>query len=145
VFFLKHLLSVPVGYDFVIYHYGPFSFDLDGDLVLLCFRRWLTTDREPGYGPHYRPGPEAPQATDKGIAAVVPSIDQVVDLFGARRARQLELMATTYYVFKGLDGRQRDEGEALATVGRLKPHFSEDEIREAWRELALIERRLSTR
>lgn len=145
VFFLRHMFDVDVGYDFVIYYYGPFSFDLDKDLVLLRFRGWLTVDREPGYGVHYRPGPKAPQPTDEMIEAVSPSIDRVAELFGKKGVKELELMATTYYVRKGLDGRSREEAEALTAISRLKPHFCVDEIREAWRELTRIERSLSMR
>lgn len=143
MFFLEHMLNVPAGYDFVIYYYGPFSFDLDRDLVLLQSRGWLTVKREAGYGVHYRPGPRAPRARPDVGDHAWRSLRSVAELFGGKGVKDLELMATTYYVYKGLDGRTRGEAEAVSVVRQLKPHLSEDAIRSAWRELQRIEQCLA--
>lgn len=145
-FFLRHLLGVPLPYDFVIYHYGPFSFELDEDLVLMRFRGWLDVEREEDYGVHYHPGPKAPGELPTSVEKFRDEVETVVSLFGKADVKRLELLATSYYLRQKLAEKGRSRGEIVAAVKRLKPHFEESQIFGALSELDRIERtRAATR
>jgi hypothetical protein len=69
------------------------------------------------------------------------AVQQVVAEFGRFPAKKLELLATAYYLYRGLDGHPRDAGEAVQAVLALKPHFHAPEVELALQELEAIERR----
>ncbi|MBO8140936.1 MAG: hypothetical protein H0Z37_01985 [Firmicutes bacterium] len=146
VFFLQHLYGVDLGYPFVIYHYGPYSFELEEELALGRWQGWVNVEPDPsGYGVHYKPGaiggddgPELPEAHRRAIG-------DVVEHLGCRRVRELELLATAYFFQKGLDGRDRTDRDVVEAVVALKPHFTQDEVREALRELAEVEQKRNRR
>lgn len=135
IFFFQYLFKVPMGYRFVIYHYGPFSFELDEELALLRIRGWLEISPEPGYGVHYRPGKEAPNIESGTVCNHEDELNIVARLLGGLSVKQVELLATTYYVVNGLDGRERDLNTAFQKIHQLKPHFKEGEIEEGYRQL----------
>ena len=139
-FFLQFLFRLPLGYSFVIYHYGPYSFDLEDELAILRWRGWLTVepDRD-GYGVHYRIGPAASNRQAGLTEDQEGAVRSAVDYLGSRPVRMLELLATTYYLYKGLDGKRRTVEQAVNAVLALKPHFSEAEVQGALQELARIE------
>lgn len=140
-FFLQHLYGLDMGYSFVIYHYGPYSFDLEEELALGRWQGWVTVEPDPsGYGVHYQPGTNHPEGGSGLSDAHRRVVDAVVDRLGGLRVRQLELLATTYYLQKGLDGRIRDEEKLVADVLALKPHFDQEDVQKAIQELAEIER-----
>jgi hypothetical protein len=59
-------------------------------------------------------------------------LDEVIDRFGRRQAKDLELISTIVFVVKsGI----RQEGELIAKVEELKPKFDRAEIRAALGEL----------
>ena len=139
-FFLQFLFRLPLGYSFVIYHYGPYSFDLEDELAILRWRGLLTVepDRE-GYGVHYRLGPAVSDLQAGLPEDEVGAVRLAVDYLGRRPVRTLELLATTYYLYKGLDGKTRTREQAVDAVLALKPHFTEAEVQSALQEIARIE------
>ena len=55
-FFLQQLASVPLGFEFVLYKYGPYSFGLTDELTSLRADSILTLETpDPMYGPRYLP------------------------------------------------------------------------------------------
>ena len=46
-YFLKGLMCVPLGYDFIVYKHGPYSFDLHDDLMAMKANRFLKTETRP--------------------------------------------------------------------------------------------------
>ena len=59
----------------------------------------------------------------------------MVNLFGSLNVKQLELLATTYYVINGLDGEQRDLDTAFRRIHQLKPHFTVEAIKIGYEQL----------
>ena len=127
-FFLRHLFGVPLPYEFVIYHYGPFSFELDEDLALMRFRGWLEAELGDGYGVHYHPGPKAPRQLPRTVRQFRDEVKSVARLFGKADAKWLGLLATSYYVQEKMAAGGRSSDEIVAAVKRLKPHFGESGI-----------------
>ena len=57
VMFLQELLGIRMGYDFILYKYGPFSFELRSDLVQMRARLMLDIEPRIEYGPSFTLGP----------------------------------------------------------------------------------------
>jgi uncharacterized protein YwgA len=56
-FFLQEVTRVPLGFDFILYRYGPYSFDLTDELTALrADSIFALRIRDPKYGPCYQPG-----------------------------------------------------------------------------------------
>jgi len=132
-FFLREMAAVPVPYEFVIYHYGPFSFDLDEDLALMRFQGWLEIRSEEGYGVHYRPGSRRLPRLPDGLEQFKRALKWVAGRFGRLDAKRLELLATTYYVQRRMakGGLPSERETVVSTVRRLKPHFRDADVAQA--------------
>ena len=119
-------------YRFVIHHYGPYSFDLRDDLDLLVSGGYIER-RIDEYGYHYK-------LTEKGEKYLASStiesevsevIEKLAKIFGKAPTIVLELIATIDYVHSKL-GKEKED-EVVDTVRKIKPHFSEEIVREALR------------
>src|SRR5437764_6293779 len=49
--FLQNLMGVPLGFDFILYKHGPFSFDLRDELTSLRADGLIKLEPQWGYGP----------------------------------------------------------------------------------------------
>ena len=131
----KHLFVTDVldlaepPFEFVLYDYGPYSFDLDEDIVELeMFGLLDRSYPKPNYGPRYEP-------TVQGLAVartLEPEkrevIEKVAQTLGKRKSQQLELLATSLWV-------QREEcvtgkEQIAARVKIIKPKYNEQEIQQ---------------
>ncbi len=54
-FFLQHMLKVPTEWDFVLYRYGPFSFELRDELTAMRADQLLELIPMQPYGPRLLP------------------------------------------------------------------------------------------
>ena len=132
-FFAREMAGIPVPYEFVIYHYGPFSFDLDEDLALMRFEGWLEITSEEGYGVHYHPGRKRLPRFPNEVEPYRRALKWVAERFGVLDAKRLELLATTYYVQRRMAAGDRPSGRetVISTVRRLKPHFADSDVAQA--------------
>lgn len=127
IFFLQELLNVPLKYEFVIYKYGPFSFEFSyliadihgGGLIELVPQR--------GYRPKIRVtdrGHEFYHSFGQDMGIYEKEMDFVAREFGRRNVDDLERIATSYFITKNL----KYSGECSRVRGRrlleLKPHIS---------------------
>jgi len=140
VYFLQESCS-DLGYTFVIFHYGPFSFDLAEDIERLNTLRILHIEKDDaGYGYHITPGVHCGVLTDTNkdpIIAHDQSLNVILDSFGTMTASAIELSATIHYVHSVL--RDRTESytldEVKLAVRELKPQFTTDQIAQAMADL----------
>ncbi len=118
-----------------------FSFDLDDDLALMRMRGWLEVETGDGYGVHYHPGSQAPGELPDSVRRFHDSVRWVAERFGKAEAKRLELLATSFYVWKRMEasGQPPRELDVITAVKRLKPHFSEAVIGAALKELHEIQ------
>jgi uncharacterized protein YwgA len=136
-FFLQDLGETPLDYDFVIYRYGPFSFELRDDIndmrVINILDRYLVPA---GYGVHYCLGSTAKVLLDaykEKVGKYEKDINFIVEKFGSLSASELELLATLRYVFKIVE--DLPEEKIFDIICKLKPHFSLEETKAGWRKL----------
>lgn len=142
VFILKSLYDIPVDYSYELYIYGPYSSELTGDLDFLDSADVVDVSFE-DYG-DYRgynilPAEESKKVFDRGekyVEEFGDMIKQVVDRFGGKNARDLELVGTLIYL-RFEEGIKNDE-LLEERIKEIKPHFSEKEIQKGVDEVKRI-------
>ena len=101
LYFAQEGYGLQTNFDIQMYHYGPYSFEIDDQLSRLRFRKLIEIEHDPyGYGFHVRP-----RLVDDAIkATLVPdpdeqrAIDEAIRRFGHMDAKELELRATIHFV-----------------------------------------------
>ena len=124
------------GYDFSFYTYGPFSSDLAADLDYVKTLGGVHINYEPVINMYeISPGDSAERLVEKSqdfLNLNKMAIDEIINHFGTRQAKELELLATLVFVSKsGLFS----DNDLLEKVKELKPKFSMDEIKDALTQL----------
>jgi uncharacterized protein YwgA len=136
-YLLSELRSVDFNFDFILYKYGPFSFELHDELSSL-----RTEGLIEGFAPNPRYGPrllvtargeELERRFEKTIQRYGESLDWITDVLGDRRVTDLECLATAMWVTRQHPGASvSSRVEALSGV---KPHISQDAATEAIEEI----------
>ncbi len=141
VYFLQEVHGVPLGYEYTLYTYGPFSTGLVADLDSAAAMNYVRPvyDAELG-GYEIKPadGADALQKQSKDwLRSVEPKLEAVFDAFRNYGAKGLELRATIVYVSREAkaDNVVLDDDALVVEVHQLKPHFTDQVIRDAIGEL----------
>ena len=133
VYLLQELTHVPLGFDFILYKHGPFSFDLRDALTAMRADYQLRLLIHPvPYGPSLVTT-ETGQMIQKHFSSVVKAhhkeISFVAQQLGSKTVTELEQLGTALYVKKEDDSRSQEE--VARRVIELKPHIPIDVAREA--------------
>ena len=131
-YFLQALLGVPLGYEFILYKHGPYSFDLHDELTAL---RRPVAGTSPAALP-LRPFPAAhpgerrlPGAFLAHSRCLPARLDFAADKLADKGVADLERLATALFVTREIpDG---DAEVRALRINQLKPHVSLDEARTA--------------
>ncbi len=125
-YFLQRLLDVPTGFDFILYKYGPFSFDLREELAAMRADGFLDLAPQPmPYGPSLVPTELSKKVRErfpKTLRRRTKELQFVADQLSAEGVMGLEQLATALYVTLEKDDvapEQRTEW-----IKNLKPHIS---------------------
>ena len=135
VLFLQELLGVPLGYEFVLYKHGPFSFDLRSELALMRARLQLDVEPNLHYGPSFLPGV-------RGLLAIkVPTrhedaITFVAEEVSVKDTRSLERISTAFFLQEKLPSL--NSNQIAAEINRLKPHISIEQAHSAVQEVDML-------
>jgi len=126
---------VPLGFDFILYRHGPFSFDLRDELTELRAVGYLELEsRQQPYGPSFTvtaDGRRLMERHQKAIAQFEREMSFVVDRLADKNVAELERLATA--LFLTLRDGQRDERSRAEALHAVKPHISEDDAMQAVR------------
>jgi len=148
-FFLQKAFGLKLGYPFGIYTYGPYSSDVSEDLDSLMSHNLIGLAEYPygnssGYKIRALAKREDIQKYAKLTADEEQKIDKVIELFGDRTARDLELISTILYF---VDLRERignehsEEFNIIENVKAIKPHFDDSEIEDELESLKELNRK----
>ncbi len=124
-FFLQKLLGVPLGFNFILYKHGPFSFDLRDELASMRADDILALDVQLPYGSRFRTtevGQDIERRHPKTLGQYGGQIDFVAKVLGDSGVSDLERLATALYVAleqEGLSTPQR-----ATRLHELKPHIA---------------------
>lgn len=133
VYFLQEAKEVPLGFEFVFYKHGPFSFDLRERLGEMRGSRLIEVrPRAAPYGPSLDVGPSAPalkRRLPKTSVRYKRQIEFVSDLIEGKDVLQLERLSTALYVTRLEPGATPETRAGL--IVDLKPHIDELEARKA--------------
>ena len=147
VYFLQTACHVSMGYSFVLYKHGLYSFDLKLDASRLLGRRMLKQEPSaPPYGPRLRSTTIMSNHVARhheSIGRHSKDVTRVVQFVGSRGVAELERLSTALYV------TVRNEEESIECrakrIHELKPHVSVELATEAVKELdasSILQRRL---
>ncbi len=119
--FLQELLNVPLGYQFVLYKHGPFSFDLRSELAEM--RAGLRLDVEPhlGYGPSFTLEKWGRVALERPTA-YVDEIKFIAERISTEASRPVERISTAFFMTNKYT--EKNAFEIAKDINRLKPHIS---------------------
>lgn len=138
-FFVQELTKIPLGFDFILYKHGPFSFDLRDELTALRADGLLKLETQWPYGPRISPTQQSkyikslyPMTLKKYEAAVAFVTNRLSD----KDVIELERLATAFYVSRLAEETSVDERATRLTS--LKPHISQENARSAIRAIDKI-------
>lgn len=132
VYFLQTMLNVPLGFEYIFYKHGPFSFELRDELAAMRGNLLLTLEGKDPYGPSFAAGPAYDALKDQFEKTWEEYSDQlrfVAEKISQRDVTSLERLATALYVTQEMHNRE-PESRAIE-VTKLKSHISLDNARSA--------------
>ena len=121
VYFLQEMLRVPVGYDYILYKHGPYSFDLRRELAVMRARYQLDLKPRYPYGPSFILGSRG-ESNLNLVAQYDDAVKFVATEISAKTAGALERLSTALYV--QVENPALVDGEAALRINELKPHVS---------------------
>ncbi len=132
VYFLQRLRRVPLGFAFILYKHGPFSFELRDELTVMVADGFLELRAQWPYGPSLLPtsiSEDLRLSFPKTLRQYGRDIEFVSAEFGDRNVNELEKLATALYVYSEYD---RDSPREQARIlHQLKPHIPVQDAFEA--------------
>lgn len=131
-FFLQELQKVPVGYDFILYKHGPFSFELRDELTAMRSDGLFDLLQQWPYGPTLIPTAKSKfvrQEYAKTLEKYKKQLNFVGDQLGRQNVSDLEKLATALYI--RMEASSKSETQRAKYLHSLKPHVSLDDSLEA--------------
>ena len=141
IYLLQQVYKVPIGYDYEIYTYGPYSPEVTGDINLAAdfdVIKLTYSSKHTGYEMQKTTQTEYFIAREKDfIDNHGDSISDVIRMFGGKTTKELELSTTIIYLYCTHLYNKRDTsiGEVSKKVRAIKPHFSTEVIETEYRNL----------
>jgi uncharacterized protein YwgA len=135
-YFLQELMGVPLDFDFILYKYGPYSFELSDELVAMRADSLIRLSQSPPYGPSLAPGLATEQIKKQFPQTLMKfekQIDFVAQKLGGKQVSELEALSTALYV--RLREHDVPQDRQVQLLRELKPHISPDFARQAVDEL----------
>lgn len=142
-FFLQELMGVDLGFDFVLYRHGPFSFDLRDELACMQADDLVSVMvRSERYGPTFVPTQFSdifleryPRTRDKFHSQIEFVSAELSQMWVA----ELEKIATAFFITKHEENRSvEDRARELVEI---KPHISLPEARLACKQVDKVAER----
>ncbi len=136
VYFLQEMLKVPVGYDYILYKHGPYSFDLRRELAVMRARYQLDLESRYPYGPSFVLGSRG--KLNLGLVAKHDdAVEFVTTELSTRKVDALERLSTALYVTR--KNADLTDEEAARRINELKPHVKVPQAADAIEELHRLE------
>jgi hypothetical protein len=136
-FFLQDLFEVPLGFEFVLYKHGPFSFDLRDELTFMRAQGFLQLEPQYPYGPSLISGAKGEllsTAFRQAVEQYTAVIRFVALKLGVKTVAELERTGTALYI-RLREPRVPDIAQRLTA---LKPHIALPDARAAASEVEQI-------
>lgn len=137
-YFVQELFGTPLGFEFILYKHGPFSFDLSDELTAMRADMLLKLQPQPHpYGPSLVPW-EGSNLIKEHFPSTLKKYNSqvkfVADQFGDKGVAELERLATALFVTKKFESNKNIESRA-DLITKLKPHVKLNEALDAVRTI----------
>lgn len=132
IFILQEVFKIPLGYNYEIYTYGPYSSEVVEDIELVKYNKWLDIEVEEyktghiGYHINLTDsGKNEIQQMNELSTEHSQNIKSVLDLFGNKNVKELELSTTILYTYKSYkkNNWEISKKDIVNDVKEIKPHF----------------------
>jgi len=130
MYFLKELFPQIVDYSFMLYKYGPFSFELRDDIGIMVTEGILKIAPAYPYGPRIMPGEGSnrikslfPKTLNRWEKKIIFIAEKLKD----KDVKKLEPLATALYIIRTMP--KLSQYEKTEKLQELKPHVSFKEAR----------------
>jgi hypothetical protein len=133
-------LGVDLGFPFVLYRHGPYSFELSDEITALRADSLLNVQLRLPYGPSLEPSESAAGLLanfERTRLLHQPAIDFVADRLAQHKVIDLERLATALYVTREHDCTRNVDARA-ARLNELKPHIAVDDATRAIEDVDVI-------
>lgn len=133
-YFLQELLKVPMGFEFILYKHGPYSFDLSDELTAMRADRLVELKSQQPYGPSVVPGPTSEQLKRLFPKTLRKYKDKVVftaEHFSKCDVAALERLATAFFITITHKTRSNNKKKTATYINKIKPHISREQALEA--------------
>lgn len=140
-YFLQELLRVPLGFNFILYKHGPFSFDLSDALAQMEADFIIRPVPQSPYGPTITLDSTSAllkKKFPKTIGKHQDTVQFVADKLANKNVAELERVATAMYVTVEENAGGKKSVRAKR-IHELKPHISIEKALEAVREFDQIQ------
>jgi len=135
-YFLQELMKVPLGFEFILYKHGPFSFDLRDELTSLRADELITLEPQWPYGPRIITTSQS-DYIQKNHSNIVQKYSKEIALvaqkFGDKNVAELERLATAYFVTQ--DSGIGSVEKRAEIITELKPHITTESAKESILEI----------
>lgn len=138
----QSVVGIEMGFEFILYKHGPFSFDLRDELTALRADRLVELELKWPYGPRIA-------ATDrisriqkyhpKTLRKYEGKIRFVADVLGSKDVVDLERLGTAFFVSRLSGVKNARDDEIAGRICRLKRHISSEEAIAALQQARKIE------
>jgi len=126
-YLLQEMTGVPMGFEFILYKHGPFSFELRDELSAMRADGFVSLRvQNPDYGPSIVPEPAADalrKRFPKTLREHEPRVGFVAEQVSKRPVVELERFATAFYVRQEM-GAETNPNAIAQRVHVLKSHIS---------------------
>lgn len=140
VYFLQELLKVPLGYGYILYKHGPFSFDLRDEITeLRVYELFRLETRPVPYGPSLKPTTNAKGLKSrfpKTLANYSKHLTFVAEALDGKGVADLERLATALFV--SVTDKDVEPETRARKLHALKPHVSLDSALKAVKEFDVM-------
>jgi uncharacterized protein YwgA len=131
-YFLQEVEKVRIGYHFILYKHGPFSFELRDELTAMRSDGFFDLQPQWPYGPTLIPTRKSKllrQEYPKTLRKYQKQLNFVSDQLGKENVFELEKLATALYIRR--EKSSKSENQRAKYLHSLKPHVSFDDSLEA--------------
>jgi len=138
-FFMQNLFDGEDDFDFILYHYGPFSFDLRDKLENMLAEGFVELDRALGYGPQFRVTDRGKMLMEKFPNALGNRMEQIegtANFVRNRNAGELERTSTALFLIRKNKGAS--DSEIVRELVKIKPHVPKEAALEAVHEIKSV-------
>jgi len=133
-YFLQKLLKVPLGFNFILYKHGPYSFDLSDELMAMRADMLIQLKSQQPYGPSIIPGPTSEQLKrlfPKTLLKYESKVCFIADQLANYGVADLERIATAFFIANESDMSTTTTQQMATKINRIKPHISTEQALKA--------------